>query len=168
MSFRNEKVWRPENHPEAVVALQQRLMAVQLPPPVVVAAPPPPPATAPFVVVNSAKEALAAWDAGEIPFFPREIASEVGFPVTAVLSTTGNAGNPKTEKLCKKCNLPMRNHSFGGAVPKQFHEVNGSYVPNNTGVYEAPRPGADKDLFCCAKSAGPSQPWTTEALWRFV
>jgi len=152
-----EPLWRPEHHPEAVAA-----MLAAAPPPAAAAA------RAPFVVVNSAAEALAAWNAGENPFFSREIACEMDFPVTAVLSTTGNAGDPKREKLCKKCRCAMRNHSIRGAVPTQFHEVNGLYVPNNTGVYEAPRPGADKDLFCCAKSAGPSQPWTMQALWRFV
>ena len=165
-------LWIPENHPEAVVALQQRLMAVQLPPPVVVAAPPPPPAAAaaPFVVVNSAKEALAAWDAGQTPFFSRAIAIELDLPVTAVLSTTGNAGNPAREVLCEECGCPMRNHSHDG-VPKQFHEVNVVFVPNGSGVYEAPRPGAKKNLFCRPKRShepGPVKPWTTQALWRFL
>lgn len=169
-------MWRPENNPEVVAAIlaakaaaeaaSAQAVAAQAVAAQAVAAPP-------FVVVNSADEARAARLAGQTaPFFSREIAIELGESVTAVLSTTGLAGNPAREVLCALCHCAMRNHSYNGAVPKkQFHKVNSSYVPNGTSVYEAPRPAAKKDEFCRAKRSqepGPVIPWTKQSLWRFV
>ena len=169
--FGNGPVWRP---PVVVAAPPPPPAIAAPPPPPAIAAPPPPPAVAappptaaaPFVVVNSAKEALAAWDAGQKPAFSTTVAIELvllGFQVKAVLSTSCKPGNPSKDRRCNKpnCKQYFRCHSQNGVVPPNFTRLNGIFVvaeDNNGETYESPG--------FCGKSI---KPWNDkEELWCFV